>query len=70
MNEEWLKEVAREIDKMLPEKQGFILFAVPWDGPDMRLRYVSNLQREDAVNLIKEWLVMASGEKEWMKHIE
>jgi hypothetical protein len=34
------------------------------------LFYKSNAKREDAVNTLKEWLIKASGEEDWMKHIK
>jgi hypothetical protein len=54
----------------MPDHHGFILLAVPLEGGDGRLKYVSSLKRKDAINVLKEWLIQASGEEEWMKHLK
>jgi hypothetical protein len=70
MDKNYLNEAAKAIDAALPDHHGFILLAVPLEGGDGRLKYISSLKREDAINVLKEWLIKASGEEEWMKHIK
>ena len=41
----------------------------PKRGGDGRLKYISSLKREDAVNVLKEWLINCGHEEEWMKHL-
>ena len=40
------------------------------EGENNRLTYISSMHRADAINVLKEWLIKASGEEEWMKHIK
>lgn len=59
------------IEEFLPEGHGFIVLAAPvGEAADARLRYASNLRREDAIATMKEWLIQAGGAEEWMKNIK
>lgn len=69
MDKEYLREMAKVVESKLPDNYGFIVFAFPF-GPGGRMFYLSNAQRADAINALKEWLIQASGEEEWMKHIK
>jgi hypothetical protein len=69
MNKQYLNEAAKAIDANLPDTHGFILLAVPRDA-DGRLNYISNLDRTDAINVLKEWLIKCGAEEDWMKHIK
>ena len=40
------------------------------EGKNNRLTYISSMQRADAINVVKEWLIKSSGEEEWTKHIK
>jgi hypothetical protein len=66
---EYLRETARLIEARLPDNYGFICLAFPF-GEGGRLFYTSNARREDAVAALKEWLIQAGGEEEWMRHIK
>ena len=66
---QYLKDAADAVAALLPDHHGLIIFAVPFKGGDQRVKYISNLKREDAIKMLKEWLIFASGEEEWMKHI-
>jgi len=71
LDREYLKEAARAVEAKLPDNHGFILLVAPFgEGDDHRLTYISSMQRKDAVSLLKEWLIKASGPEEWMRHIE
>ena len=71
MDKEYLKEAARAVNAKLPAKHGFILLVAPFgEGDNNRLAYTSNMERTGAINVLKEWLIKASGEEEWMKHIK
>jgi hypothetical protein len=71
VDREYLKDMARQLEARLPDGHGFILLAFPFgEGDGQRLFYISNAKREDAIAALKEWLITASGEEEWMKHIE
>lgn len=69
-DKEYLNLAAKAIDACLPDHHGFILLAVPFKGGDQRVKYISNLKREDAIKVLKEWLIVCSGEEEWMKHLK
>lgn len=70
-DKEYLKEAARAVEAKLPDNHGFILLVAPFgEGPDNRITYISSMQRLDAINLLREWLIRASGEEEWMRHLK
>ncbi len=72
MDKEYLKEAARAVEAKLPDNYGFILLAAPFNesGANNRLVYISSMSRETAIGVLKEWLIKASGEEEWMRHIK
>lgn len=71
IDKEYLKEAARAIEARLPDNHGFILLVTPFgDSPDNRLTYVASIQREDAINVLKEFLIKAGAAEDWMKHIK
>jgi hypothetical protein len=69
MNKEYLQSAAEIINAKFPDNHGFILLVTPY-GEGGRLNYISTMRREDAINVLKEWLIKASGPEEWMKHIK
>lgn len=71
MSKEYLHLAAKEVEARLPDNHGFVLLVAPFgEGEGQRMVYTSNVRREDAINLLKEFLIKASGEEEWMKHIK
>ena len=69
-NLEYLKDAGEAVEAMLPDHHGFIILAVPFKGGDGRLKYISSLKREDAIKVLKEFLISCCGEEEWMKHLK
>lgn len=69
MDREYLREAAKAVEAKLPDAHGFILLCAA-HGEGGRLFYISNMERKCAINVLKEWLIKASGEEEWMKHIK
>ena len=67
---EYLNDAAKAVDALLPDHHGYIIMAVPFAGGDKRLKYTSNLTRENAVKILKEFLIQACGEEDWMRHIK
>jgi len=68
---EYLQLAANAIKARLPDNHAFILLVAPvGDQPNNRLMYVSDMHREDAINVIKEWLLKAGAAEDWMKHIK
>lgn len=71
MDREFLKEAAHAVKAKLPDNYGFILLATPLEGQgDKRLVYIANIQREDVVAMLKEWLLQAGAAEDWMRHIK
>jgi hypothetical protein len=71
MDREFLKEVAQQVKAKLPDNYGFIVLAAPFNGEgDNRLVYTSNIQRGDAIAMLKEWLLKCGAAEDWMKHIK
>lgn len=71
MDREFLNDAAKAVHAKLPDGYGFILLAAPFNGEgDARLVYVANVQRADAINMLKEWLLKCGAAEDWMKHIK
>jgi hypothetical protein len=71
MNREFLVEMSKVLASKLPDNYGYLVLAFPFNGEgDARLVYTSNARREDAINLVKEWLLKCGAAEEWMKHIK
>lgn len=71
MDREFLKEAARAVEAKLPDNYAFILLALPFNGEgDARVVYISNAERTDAINALKEWLLKCGASEDWMKHIK
>lgn len=68
-DKEYLKKAAKAVDDCMPDHHGFLLLAVPLQGGDQRVKYISNIKREDAINLLKEFLISCGHEEDWMKHL-
>lgn len=70
-DKDYLREAAKAVEAKLPDNHGFILLVAPFGaGANNRLTYISSMQRADAINVLKEWLISASGKEEWMQHIK
>lgn len=71
LDKNYLRELARLVDSKLPDNHGFILLTFPFgDDPDSRVTYTSNANRKDAIAALKEFIITAGGEEDWMKHIK
>lgn len=71
LNRQFIEDASRAIEAKLPDNYGFILLAFPFNGEgDGRLVYASNARREDAINMLKEWLLKCGAAEDWMKHIK
>lgn len=68
-DKEWLREAANALQAKLPDNHGFLLLAAPY-GDDGRLYYCASMERADAINLLKEFLLKAGASEDWMKHIK
>ena len=70
MDKQYLTKAARAVEATLPDNHGFILMVMPFNTRDARLAYISSMVREDAINILKEWLINCGHEEDWMKHIK
>jgi len=65
---EQIQIYCQQLTEFLPTDYGFIFFAFPTgDGDDHRVLYASNVEREDAVNAIKEWMIKRGLDEDWMR---
>ena len=75
LDRQFLREAAQAVHSKLPDNYGFIVIAAPFSaadgspGGDGRMVYLSNIQRENAVAMLKEWLLKCGAAEDWMKHI-
>lgn len=52
-----MQKIAKCVDGLLPNNYGFVVFAFNFEDIDSKkLIYVSNSNREDIVNAMKEWI--------------
>ena len=68
-DKEYLKLAARAVDARLPDNHGFILLALPFNSQEGRIAYISTLHREEAIAVMKEFLLSCSAAEDWMKHL-
>jgi len=68
-DKQYLKDAAEAVHALLPDHHGLIILAVPYKGGERRIKYISNLKREDAVKVLKEFLLTACDEDTWLKHV-
>ncbi len=67
-NKEFLRLAAEEVTKKFPDGWGFILIAAPL-GEGGRTTYAANVDRADAIKLLKELMFHWGEDENWMKHI-
>jgi len=65
----YLKDAAKAIEQHLPDNHAFILLTAPL-GAGGKLSYVSSMQREDAIKVLKEFLFACGEQEAWMQHIK
>jgi hypothetical protein len=70
MDKEYLRNAAKAVEAMLPDNHGFILMVAPYGSDKGRLNYCSTMKREDALNVLKEFLLKCGAAEDWMKHIK
>jgi hypothetical protein len=75
MDKEYLRLMAEQVKAKLPDNHGFLLLTAPFGdlpagAPENRTTYCSNMKREDAIKLLKEFLFRIGEAEDWMKHIK
>ena len=68
-DKQYLKDAAMAVEALLPDHHGMIILAVPFKGGDQRIKYISNLKREEAIKILKEFMIQCCSAEDWMKHI-
>lgn len=52
-----MQKIAKCVDGLLPNNYGFVVLAFSFEDNDTKkLMYASNSNREDIVNVMKEWI--------------
>lgn len=64
-----MQDIAHAVNERLPDGYGFMVLVFPFNSSEGRANYVSNGKREDVVNAMKEWLIKAGHDEDWMKHL-
>lgn len=71
MDKTYLKLAAQAAEAKLPDNHGFILLVAPYgEGDNNRLSYISSMRRDDAINVLKEFLIKCGAAEDWMQHIK
>lgn len=71
-DKDYLRIMGRTLADKLPDNHGFLLLTFPFGegGDGSRVAYISNADRVDAINVLKEFLLKAGAAEDWMKHIK
>ncbi len=68
---EQMQGIGRAVHERIPEGFGFFVMVFPFGGPDEgRANYVSNGQRKDIINAMKEFIIRCGYEEDWLKNLE
>jgi hypothetical protein len=70
---QYLQDAAAQVEATIPDGFGFVLFTFGFSSDKDRqgtMNYVSNARREDVINVLKEFLIKAGAEEDWMKRIK
>lgn len=67
---EAMQDIGKAVEYRLPAGTGFLVMTFPFGEKPGRLDYISNGQRADVINIIKEWLIKCGASEDWMKHID
>ena len=66
---EYLRLAADAAAAKLPDNHGFVLITTPV-GAEGRVNYIANIDREDAVAMLKTLLFAWGKDEAWMKHTD
>lgn len=66
-----MQDIGHAVNERLPEHYGFFVFAAPSNGTpgESQAKYVSNLSRENALLVMKEFIIRNGAAEDWMKNI-
>ena len=73
MDAEQVQRCAVAVKRAMPENHGFLLLMTEFKkvGEDSaRLNYTSNIERKDAIAMLKEFFFRIGEAEDWMKRIE
>ncbi|MCC7374289.1 MAG: hypothetical protein IT581_06520 [Verrucomicrobiales bacterium] len=63
-----MQDIGHAVNERIPEGFAFFVLIAPPSGSG-RANYCSNMKREDAVKVMKEFLIKAGAAEDWMQHI-
>ena len=70
MDKDFIKLMAQELEKKLPDNWGFLLMAAPYGEDQDQFVYTSTIRRVDALKMLKEFIIKCGAGEDWMKHLE
>lgn len=58
-----MQTIAKKVDLELPPDTGFVVLATPFtkDGKPTELMYVANINRDDVIKIMMEWIIKTKG---------
>ncbi len=66
-----MQAIGKSVHNQIPPGWAFLVMVFPTGSADGRnLRYVSNAELRDAINVVKEWLLKCGAAEDWMKEIK
>lgn len=63
-----MKDIGNAVKRRLPEDFGFFVLVFPFNDTG-RANYISNGNREDVINSMKEFLIRCGHKDDWAKDI-
>ena len=69
-NVNYMQDAIKAAERHLPDNHRAILIVIPTNQPEPQIRYVSGVERESAVGILKNLLFRWGKNEEWMKHVE
>lgn len=68
-DKEYLRLACISVEKVLPDNTGFLLLTMPMNTENAHVAYAANINRKEAIQLLKEYLFRIGEAEGWMKHI-
>jgi len=63
-----MQDIGNDVNKRLPKEFGFFCLVFPFNSTEGRANYISNGEREQVIKSMKEFIIRAGHEEDWMKH--
>jgi len=65
---EWMQLIGGVVKEVIPEGYGFFVFVFPFGDEHGRSNYISNGNREDVIQTMKEFIKRNEHNEDWMTH--